>query len=207
MAVNKDTRKIKEAGEYTTSPARRKANNRFAKQNYETVGYKCKKGIKSILEIIVKNTGEKSVSKLVEKAVIEYVKNLEHGTNVLASAEEDLLLLKDILKYDNENRCLYPLDHLDYLEDLCYMYYENRKDKKDFEFSPILIDFLKPNKMNDEIINYISFEDYNTKGLKGAKMVKVLIKKIHGVYMHTIKVYIQRKKMKQKRNKILLNYS
>ena len=25
------------------------------------------------------------------------------------------------------------------------------------------------NKMNDEIINYISFEDYNTKGLKGAK--------------------------------------
>ena len=52
------------------------------------------------------------------------------------------------------------------------------------------------NKMNDEIINYISFEDYNTKGLKGAKMVKVLIKKIHGVYMHTIKVYIQRKKMK-----------
>ena len=63
------------------------------------------------------------------------------------------------------------------------------------------------NKMNDEIINYISFEDYNTKGLKGAKMVKVLIKKIHGVYMHTIKVYIQRKKMKQKRNKILLNYS
>ena len=25
MAVNKDTRKIKEAGEYTTSPARRKA--------------------------------------------------------------------------------------------------------------------------------------------------------------------------------------
>ena len=63
------------------------------------------------------------------------------------------------------------------------------------------------NKMNDEIINYISFEDYNTKGHKGAKMVKVLIKKIHGVYMHTIKVYIQRKKMKQKRNKILLNYS
>ena len=56
MAVNKDTRKIKEAGEYTTSPARRKANNKFAKQNYETVGYKCKKGIKSILEIIVKNT-------------------------------------------------------------------------------------------------------------------------------------------------------
>ena len=48
MAVNKDTRKIKEAGEYTTSPARRKANNKFAKQNYETVGYKCKKGIKSI---------------------------------------------------------------------------------------------------------------------------------------------------------------
>ena len=43
MAVNKDTRKIKEAGEYTTSPARRKANNKFAKQNYETVGYKCKK--------------------------------------------------------------------------------------------------------------------------------------------------------------------
>ena len=144
MAVNKDTRKIKEVGEYTTSPARRKANNKFAKQNYETVGYKCKKGIKSILEIIVKNTGEKSVSKLVEKAVIEYVKNLEHGTNVLASAEEDLLLLKDILKYDNENRCLYPLDQLDYLKDLCYMYYENRKDKKDFEFSPILIHFLKP---------------------------------------------------------------
>ena len=54
MAVNKDTRKIKEAGEYTTSPARRKANNKFAKQNYETVGYKCKKGIKSILEIIHK---------------------------------------------------------------------------------------------------------------------------------------------------------
>lgn len=154
MVVNKDTRKIKKAGEYTTSPARRKANNKFAKQNYETVGYKCKKGIKSILEIIVKNTGEKSVSKLVEKAVIEYVKNLEHGTNVLASAEEDLLLLKDILKYDNENRCLYPLDQLDYLKDLCYMYYENRKDKKDFEFSPILIDFLKP--YNDE---YCYIED------------------------------------------------
>jgi len=148
MAVNKDTRKIKEASEYTTSPARRKANNKFAKQNYETVGYKCKKGIKSILEIIVKNTGEKSVSKLVEKAVIEYVKNLEHGTNVLASAEEDLLLLKDILKYDNENKCLYPKAQFDYLRDLCYMYYENRKDKKGFEFPPIYINFLKP--YNDE---------------------------------------------------------
>ena len=148
MAVNKDTRKIKEASEYTTSPARRKANIKFAKQNYETVGYKCKKGIKSILEIVVKNTGEKSVSKLVEKAVTEYVKKLEQGVNVLAGAEEDLLLLKDILKYDNENRCLYPKAQFDYLKDLCCMYYENRKDKKDFEFTPIDINFLKP--YNDE---------------------------------------------------------
>ena len=93
---------------------------------------------KKALEIIVKNTGEKSVSKLVEKAVIEYVKNLEHGTNVLASAEEDLLLLKDILKYDNENRCLYPLDHLDYLEDLCYMYYEIVKIKKTLNLAQFL---------------------------------------------------------------------
>ena len=52
------------------------------------------------------------------------------------------------------------------------MYYENRKDKKDFEFSPILIDFLKP--YNDEycyieepkilykLVNYAnsSFYDY-----------------------------------------------
>ena len=75
-------------------------------------------------------------------------------SNRLDIYEEDLLLLKDILKYDNENRCLYPLDHLDYLEDLCYMYYENRKNKKDFEFSPILIDFLKP--YNDE---YCCIED------------------------------------------------
>ena len=43
MAVNKDTRKIKEAGEYTTSPARRKANNKFAKQNYEPLVTSVKK--------------------------------------------------------------------------------------------------------------------------------------------------------------------
>lgn len=143
MKENKDTRKIKKIEEYTTTPAQRKSSNKFAKQNYQTVGYKCIKGIKSILEIVAKNAGEKSVSKLVEKAVIEYVQNIEQGRNVLVSAEEDLLLLKDILKYDND-KCLYPKNQFDYLRDLCYMYYENRKDKKGFEFSPIYINFLKP---------------------------------------------------------------
>jgi hypothetical protein len=142
--INKDTRKLKDVNEYTTSLAKRKANNKFSKQNYETVGYKCKKGIKSILEIVAKNAGEKSVSKLVEKAVIEYVAKIEQR-DVLDTAEKNALaVFKKILQYDEDNKCLYPKNQFDYLLSLQKMYKFNRKNKTDCEVIDFDFSFLKP---------------------------------------------------------------
>lgn len=142
--INKDTRKLKDVNEYTTTLAKRKANNKFSKQNYETVGYKCKKGIKSILEIVAKNAGEKSVSKLVEKAVIEYVAKIEQR-NVLDTAEKNALaIFKKILQYDEDNKCLYPKNQFDYLLSLQKMYKFNRKNKTDCEVIDFDFSFLKP---------------------------------------------------------------
>ena len=51
------------------------------------------------------------------------------------------------------------------------------------------------NKMNQEEVDYISFEDFNTKGLKGAKNGQSYRAEIHGEFMHITKVFIQRKKI------------
>ena len=47
------------------------------------------------------------------------------------------------------------------------------------------------NKMHDETIHYISFEDSNTKGLRGAMNGQTIRTKTHGVFMLITKGYIR----------------
>lgn len=106
------------------SEAKSKANQKFDKKAYDTLGIKTKKGVKNMLEIIANNY-DMNKSTLVKNAISDYVEKLV-GSNIIKDSLNDFeMIIKYVLPPSISYNKAYIYEHnFHYLLDL-----RNRAEK------------------------------------------------------------------------------